>query len=72
LLPHDITEMFAGAVDNAREFAKALKAEILLLYVVEEVPIPPSLILGNERIWIAQTRRTVSRKLAEGWMKMAE
>jgi hypothetical protein len=27
---------------------------------------------GNERIWIAQTRRTVSRKLAEGWKKMAE
>jgi nucleotide-binding universal stress UspA family protein len=72
LLPHDGTEMSARAVDNAREFAKALNAEILLLHIVEDVPIPPSLVLGNERIWIAQTRRTVSRKLAEGWMKMAE
>ncbi|MGC1131566.1 MAG: hypothetical protein WA941_01985 [Nitrososphaeraceae archaeon] len=59
-------------LNNAREFAKALNAEILLLHIVKDVPIPPSLVLGNERIWIAQTRRTVSRKLAEGWMKMAE
>ena len=72
LLPHDGTEMSARAVDNAREFAKALNAEILLLHIVEDIPIPPSLVLGNERIWIAQTRRSISRKLAEGWMKMAE
>ena len=48
LLPHDGTEMSARAVDNAREFAKALNAEILLLHIVEDVPIPPSLVLGNE------------------------
>lgn len=72
LLPHDGTEMSARAVDNAREFAKALNAEILLLHIVEDAPIPPSLVLGNERIWIAQTRRSVSKKLAEGWMKMAQ
>ena len=72
LLPHDGTEMSTRAADNAREFAKSLNAEIFLLHIVEDVPIPPSLILGNERIWIAQTRRTVSRKLAEGWMKMAD
>jgi nucleotide-binding universal stress UspA family protein len=72
LLPHDGTEISARAVENAREFAKAFNAEILLLHIVEDVPIPPSLVLGNERIWIAQTRRTVSRKLAEGWKKMAE
>jgi nucleotide-binding universal stress UspA family protein len=72
LLPHDGTEMSARSVDKAREFAKALNAEILLLHIVEEVPISPSLVLGNERIWIAQTRRTVSRKLAEGWTKMAD
>lgn len=67
LLPHDGTEMSARSVDNAREFAKVLNAEILLLHIIEDVPIPPSLVLGNERIWIAQTRRTVSRKLAESW-----
>jgi nucleotide-binding universal stress UspA family protein len=72
LLPHDGTEMSSRAVDNAKEFAKALNAEILLLHIVEDVPIPPSLVLGNERIWIAQTRRTVSRKLADGWIKMAD
>lgn len=71
LLPHDGTEMSARSVGKAREFAKALNAEILLLHIVE-VPISPSLVLGNERIWIAQTRRTVSRKLAEGWTKMAD
>lgn len=64
--------MSARAVDNTKEFAKALNAEILLLHIVEDVPIPSSLVLGNERIWIAQTRRTVSRKLADGWIKMAD
>lgn len=64
--------MSARAVDNTKEFAKALNAEILLLHIVEDVPIPSSLVLGNERIWIAQTRRTVSRKLVDGWIKMAD
>jgi nucleotide-binding universal stress UspA family protein len=53
LLPHDGTEMSDRAVDKAKEFARAFNAEILLLHVIEDIPIPASLILGNDRTWIA-------------------
>ncbi|MGE5662362.1 MAG: universal stress protein [Ignavibacteriales bacterium] len=72
LLPHDGTEMSDRAVDKAKEFAKAFDAELLILHVIEHVPIPPSLILGNERVWINRTRRSISRKLEEAWMKMVQ
>lgn len=72
LLPHDGTEMSDRAVDKAKEFAKAFDAELLILHVIEHVPIPPSLILGNERVWIDRTRRSISRKLEEAWMKMVQ
>ncbi len=72
LLPHDGTEMSDRAVDKAKEFAKAFDAELLILHVIEHVPIPPSYILGNERVWIDRTRRSISRKLEEAWMKMVQ
>lgn len=72
LLPHDGTEMSDRAVDKAKEFAKAFDAELLILHVIEHVPIPPSLILGNERVWMDITRRSISRKLEEAWMKMVQ
>lgn len=72
LLPHDGTEMSDRAVNKAKEFAKAFDAELLILHVIEHVPIPPSLILGNERVWINRTRRSISRKLEEAWMKMVQ
>ena len=72
LLPHDGTEMSDIAVDKAKEFARAFNAEILLLHVIEDIPIPATLILGNERTWIAQTKRSIAKKLEEGWMKMAQ
>jgi nucleotide-binding universal stress UspA family protein len=53
LLPHDGTEMSDRAVDKAKEFARVFNAEILLLHVIEDIPIPASLILGNDRTWIA-------------------
>ena len=72
LLPHDGTEMSDRAVDKAKEFAKAFDAELLILHVIEHVPITPSYILGNERVWIDRTRRSISRILEEAWMKMVQ
>jgi nucleotide-binding universal stress UspA family protein len=60
------------AVDKAKEFAKAFDAELLILHVIEHVPIPPSYILSNERVWIDRTRRSISRILEEAWMKMVQ
>jgi nucleotide-binding universal stress UspA family protein len=49
-----------------------LNAELYILHVIEHIPIPPTLILGNDRQWIAETRRSIAKKLKEGWLKMAK
>jgi nucleotide-binding universal stress UspA family protein len=72
LLPHDGTEISDKALDKAKEFAKAFNAELYILHVIEHIPIPPSLILGNDRQWIAESRRSITKKLKEGWLKMAK
>ncbi len=60
------------ALEKSKEFAKAFNAELYILHVIEHIPIPPSLILGNDRQWIAETRRSIAKKLKEGWLKMAK
>ena len=72
LLPHDGTEISDKVLDKAKEFAKAFNAELYILHVIEHIPIPPSLILGNDRQWIAESRRSIAKKLKEGWLKMAK
>jgi nucleotide-binding universal stress UspA family protein len=72
LLPHDGTEISDMALEKSKEFAKALNAELYILHVIEHIPIPPTLILGNDRQWIAETRRSIAKKLKEGWLKMAK
>jgi len=72
LLPHDGTEISDKALDKAKEFAKAFNAELYILHVIEHIPIPPSLILANDIQWIAESRRSITKKLKEGWLKMAK
>ena len=72
LLPHDGTEISDKVLEKSKEFAKALDAELHILHIIEHIPIPPSLILGNDRQWITQTRRSIAKKLKEGWIKMAK
>ena len=72
LLPHDGTKISDKALEKSKEFAKAFNAELYVLHVIEHIPIPPSLILGNERQWIAESRRSIAKKLKEGWLKMAK
>ena len=72
LLPHDGTEISDKALEKSKEFAKAFNAELYILHVIEHIPIPPSLILGNERQWIAESRRSIAKKVKEGWLKMAK
>jgi nucleotide-binding universal stress UspA family protein len=71
LLPHDGTEISDKVLEKSKEFAKAFNAVLHILHIIEHIPIPPSLILGNDRQWIAQIRRSIAKKLKEGWIKMA-
>jgi nucleotide-binding universal stress UspA family protein len=72
LLPHDGTEISDKALEKSKEFAKAFNAELYIVHVIEHIPIPPSLILGNDRQWIAESRRSIAKKLKEGWINMAK
>ena len=72
LFPHDGTESSGKALKKSKEFAKAFNAELYILHVIDHIPIPSSLILGNDRQWIAETRRSIAKKLKEGWLKMAK
>ena len=72
LLPHDGTEISDKALEKSKEFAKAFNAELSILHVIQHSPLPPSLILDNDRQWIAESRRNIAKKLKEGWIKMAK
>ena len=63
LLPHDGTEISDKALEKSKEFAKAFNAELYILHVIEHIPIPPSLILDNERQWIAESRRSIAQEI---------
>jgi nucleotide-binding universal stress UspA family protein len=55
------------AVLYASKLAKVLNAEIILLYVIEEIEVPATLLLGNDRILIEGARRSIQRELEQNW-----
>ena len=67
LVPHDGNQMSDKAVLYASKLAKALNTEIMLLYVVEEIEVPATLLLGNDRVLIARARRDIQRELEQNW-----
>jgi len=72
LVPHDGTDMSDRALEKAVELAKAFDAQIILLNVIEQIPIPPSIMLGSDPVLIKRARRSVMRELEQGWNKLAE
>ena len=72
LVPHDGTEMSDKAFKKAVEFAVALNSQLILLHVIEELPIPSTLILGNDSTMIQRARRSIRRQLEIGWNKLVE
>lgn len=72
LLPHDGTEMSDKALLKAKEFVKAFNAELYILHIIEHSPLPPSLILDNDKHSIAESRRNIANRLKEGWLKMTK
>ena len=72
LVPHDGTQMSDKAVLYASKLAKALNTEIMLLYVVEEIEVPATLLLGNDRVLIARARRNIQRELEQNWNRFVQ
>lgn len=72
LVPHDVNQMSDKAVLYASKLAKALNAEIILLYIIEEIEVPPALLLGNDRVLIARARRSIQRGLEQNWKRFSQ
>lgn len=72
LVPHDGDQMSDKALMYAAELAKALHSELTILYVIEEIEVPPTLLLGNERILIAKARRSIAKELEQKWNNFAQ
>jgi len=70
LVPHDGSEMSNKAFENAVELAKMFKAELILLHVIEEIPIPP--IAGIDLVSIDSANEIARRELIKGWDKLVE
>jgi nucleotide-binding universal stress UspA family protein len=68
LVPHDGTEMSDKALDKATEFAKALKAEIVIVHVVDSRFVPPSATLGfiSEKSTLEDAKIQLIRILKSG------
>lgn len=72
LVPHDGNQISDKAVLYASNLAKALNAQVILLYVVEEIQVPATLLLENDRVLIERARRSIQRELEQNWNKFAE
>ena len=72
LVPHDGTDMSDRALEKAVELAKTFNAQLLLLNVIKQMPIPPSIMLGGDPVMIKRARRSVMKELEQGWNKLVE
>ena len=72
LVPHDGDQMSDKALMYAAELAKALHSELTILYVIEEIEVPPTLLLGNDRILIAKARMSIAKELEQKWNTFAQ
>lgn len=43
-----------------------------MLHVIENIPVPPMLILGNDRVLISRAKRSIAAELKKGWNKTSE
>ncbi len=72
LVPHDGTEMSDRALAKATEFAKALKAEMLIVHIVDSRFVPPSATLGliGDRTSLESAKTQLVRILKTGAQQM--
>jgi nucleotide-binding universal stress UspA family protein len=71
LVPHDGTEMSDKALEKAIDFANALKAEIILVHVIEDISVPPTITLASGD-FIGEAKKGIIKHLEKWWDKLAE
>ncbi len=68
----DGTESSEKAIEQASELAKQLNARLTLFHVIDNIEVPASLILGNDRVLIERARKSIAQALEKGWNKRAK
>ena len=67
----DGTEASDKAIEKASELAEQMDVPLILLHVIDDIGIPASLILGNDRAAIEVARVTIGKALEKGWSQRA-
>lgn len=72
LVPHDGDQMSDKALLHAAEIAKEMNAEIILLRVIAEIQVPPTLLFGNDRVLIQEAKRSIEKEIEQNWNRFAQ
>ncbi|HEU5120426.1 MAG TPA: universal stress protein [Candidatus Nitrosocosmicus sp.] len=67
----DGTEISDKAIEKASEIANQMDVPLILLHVIDDIGIPASLILGNDRAAIEVARVTIGEAIEKGWNQRA-
>jgi nucleotide-binding universal stress UspA family protein len=67
----DGTENSDRAIEKASEIANQMDVPLILLHVIDDIGIPASLILGNDRAAIEVARLTIGQAIENGWNQRA-
>jgi nucleotide-binding universal stress UspA family protein len=67
----DGTENSDKAIEKASEIANQMDVPLILLHVIDDIGIPASLILGNDRAAIEVARLTIGQAIEKGWNQRA-
>ncbi|MBA2267126.1 MAG: universal stress protein [Thermoproteota archaeon] len=68
----DGAETSDKAIVEASELAKHMNVKLTLLHVIDDIEIPASLILGNNRVVIERAQRSIGKALEKGWNQRAK
>lgn len=68
----DGAETSDKAIVEASELAKQMNVKLTLLHVIDDIEIPASLILGNNRVVIERAQRSIGKALEKGWNQRAK
>lgn len=72
LVTDDTTESSEKAIAKAVELTRQLKARLTIIHVIDDIEIPGSLILGNDKVLIESARSNIGKALEKGWNKRAK
>lgn len=67
----DGTEASDKAIEKASELAEQMNIPLILLHVIDDIGVPATLILGNDKAAIEVARVTIGKALEKGWNQRA-